>query len=300
MLKNLKLWTKLNLLLLTIVAILTISISLLLSYALKDYAKNIIVERASILLETMTSVRNYTSTQIRPELASRLEEETLFIPQTVPAYSAREVFDSLRKNGEYSNFFYKEATLNPTNLRDKADRFEAEVVNSLRTSQQKQTQGFRSIPAGDLFYIARPIKITKESCLQCHGIPEDAPKSQLATYGDTNGFGWKMDEVVGAQVISVPAWEIIKDVNNLRKLVLGVVFALLLPAILLLNLFLKFLITNPLDKMSGLAKKLSTGDMDVEFDQTGKDEIGILASSLNRLKVSLKMAMDMIEDKQRP
>lgn len=245
----------------------------------------------------MTSVRDYTSTQIRPELASRLEQETLFIPQTVPAYSAREVFDSLRKNGKYSNFFYKEATLNPTNLRDKADRFEAQIVNALRENQQSQTQGFRSIPAGDLFYIARPIKVTKESCLECHGLPQNAPKSQIATYGDSNGFGWKMNEVVGAQVISVPAWEIIKDVKNLRKLVLGVVLVLLLPAILILNLFLKYLITNPLDKMSALSKKLSTGDMSVEFDLEGKDEIGILASSLNRLKASLKIAMDMIEDK---
>ena len=169
----------------------------------------------------------------------------------------------------------------------------------MRANQKKQTQGFRSIPAGDLFYIARPIKITKESCLECHGIPEDAPKSQITTYGADNGFGWKLNEVVGAQVISVPAWEIIRDVNNLRKLVLGVVFALLLPAILVLNLFLKFLITDPLDKMSSLSKKLSTGDMDVEFDQEGQDEIGILASSLNRLKVSLKMAMEMIDDKAR-
>ena len=40
------------------------------------------------------------------------------------------------------------------------------------------------------------------------------------------------------------------------------------------------------------------GDMDTEFEQKGNDEIGILAASLNRLKVSLKMAMEMLEGNQ--
>lgn len=34
--------------------------------------------------------------------------------------------------------------------------------------------------------------------------------------------------------------------------------------------------------------------MSGEFTQTSKDEIGILAASLNRMKVSLQMAMDML------
>ncbi|MDJ0899219.1 MAG: HAMP domain-containing protein [Xenococcus sp. MO_188.B8] len=47
--------------------------------------------------------------------------------------------------------------------------------------------------------------------------------------------------------------------------------------------------------MSHLSKKLSTGDLEVEFEQQSNDEIGVLAASLNRLKVSLKMAMEMLQ-----
>lgn len=305
MLKNIKLSFKLNFLLGLILLALTFATSLVLSKILESYAEQIVADKASLLIETMNSVRQYTSTQINPELSSRLETEPLFLPQTVPAYSAREVFEDLRKNENYNRFFYKEATLNPTNLRDKADKFETEIVQLFRQENSSMSSGkqnsqkydFRDIPGGKLFYIARPLAIKQESCLRCHGIPENAPASQIATYGNQNGFGWKMNEIVGAQIISVPASEVIKQAQSLRWLVIGRVFIFLLIGIILLNIFLKFTITNPINKMSALSKKLSTGDLGVEFEHKSNDEIGILASSLNRLKVSLKMAMEMLEDK---
>ena len=133
--------------------------------------------------------------------------------------------------------------------------------------------------------------------MQCHGIPEDAPASQIATYGSDRGFGWQLNEIVGAQMISVPASQVIQDAQSLRYLVVGTVVVLLLLAIVLLNFFLKFTITDPINKMSSLSKRLSTGDMSVELEQKSQDEIGILAASLNRLKISLKMAMDMLNQK---
>lgn len=263
---------------------------------LQNYAEQVIADRALMLMETMSSIRNYTSTQIQPELSSRLETEEVFLPQTVPAYSAREVFEDLRNHEEYSQFFYKEATLNPTNLRDKADSFETGIVESFKSSSESQKQGFRSIPGGEMFYIARPLKIEKESCLRCHSKPENAPASLIASYGDNNGFGWQLNEIVGAQIISVPADRVFETAKQLRYLVIGKILIILLAAVVLLNLFLKFTVTDPIKKMSHLSKKLSMGDMDTEFEQKTNDEIGILAASLNRLKVSMKMAMDMLEN----
>ncbi len=304
MFRNINLGTKLNLLLGIILLVLTLTISLILSNILQNYAEQIVTDRASLLIETMNSVRQYTSTQVNPELASRLETEKFFIPQTVPAYSAREVFENFRSNEEYSQFFYKEATLNPTNLRDKADKFETKIIESFRDNSNSaglkmvdlQQHGFHTIPGGELFYIARPLAIKQESCLRCHSIPKNAPASQIATYGTDNGFGWKMNEIVGAQIISVPASQVVKQAQNLRWLVLGRVSIFLVLGIILLNIFLKFTITDPINKMSSQSKNLSTGDFSVEFKHKSNDEIGILARSLNRLKVSLKMAMEMIEN----
>ncbi len=305
MMKNIKLGYKLNLLLGAILIVLTLTLGTLLSIILQNYAEDIVAEQALLLIETMNSVRHYTNTQVNPELAPRLETEPLFLPQTVPAYSAREIFEHLRINDKYNQFFYKEATLNPTNLRDKADRFETEIVQSFRQSDESpkqnitdpQQQGFRATSAGDFFYIARPLAIKEESCLQCHGDPQDAPASQIATYGKNNGFGWQLNEIVGAQIISVPASKVVKQAQNLCWLVMGQVIIFLFLGIVVINLFLKFMITDPINKISFLSKKLSTGDFNVKFEKKSNDEIGILAGSLNRLQLSLKMAMEMIEDR---
>lgn len=295
MLKNLKLGTKLNILLLLIFIGVVTTSGLTLSKILGDNAKDKVASQAFLLLETMGSVRDYTATQVNPELAPRLEKEEWFLPQTVPAYSAREVFEKLRKRDQYSNFFYKEATLNPTNPRDKADAFETTVVEKFRNqSGLKQVTGFRSIPGGNLFYVASPLVISEKSCLRCHSTPENAPKSQIATYGRDNGFGWQLNEIVGAKIVSVPASTVFNEARRLQSLVIGSLSVFFLLAMIIINVFLKFAVTNPLKRMAQLSRQVSTGDMEGEFEHPVNDEIGVLAASLNRMKVSLQMAMNML------
>jgi HAMP domain-containing protein len=295
MLKNLKLGTKLNILLLLIFLGVVTTSGLTLSKILGDNAKDKVASQAFLLLETMGSVRDYTATQVNPELDPRLEKEEWFLPQTVPAYSAREVFEKLRKRDQYSNFFYKEATLNPTNPRDKADSFETSVVEKFRNqSGLKQVTGFRSIPGGDIFYVASPLVVSEKSCLRCHSTPENAPKSQIATYGRDNGFGWQLNEIIGAKIVSVPASTVFNEARRLQSLVIGSLSIFFLLAMIMINIFLKFAVTNPLKRMAQLSRQVSTGDMEGEFEHPVNDEIGVLAASLNRMKVSLQMAMNML------
>ena len=296
-----KLGQKLNIILIGILLLVVGVNSLILSQVLQKNAEQEVTSQALLLIETMGSVREYTSTQVNPELAPRLEVEEQFLPQTVPGYSAREVFENLRKRGDYSEFFYKEATLNPTNLRDKADRFETTLVNQFREqSGMKQLSGFRELPAGQIYYVARPISVSKESCLRCHSTPEAAPKSQLVTYGRENGFGWQLNEIVGAQIVSVPASTVLGNAQRLQFLVIGILSVGFLAAIAILNVFLKLSIVTPLKRMSAWSKQLSTGVLNTDFEYKSNDEIGILAGSLNRLKVSLEMAMNMLKQDQDP
>jgi HAMP domain-containing protein len=298
MLRNLKLGQKLTLFMVGIFLLIVLFCGAFLSLILQRNAEQVVADQANLLMQAMLSVREYTSTQVNPELAPRLETDSEFLPQTVPAYSAREVVENLRKNQAYANFLYKEATLNPSNLRDKADDFEAKIVENFRRNPKlKQVQGFRQTPSGDLFYIARPLKVSKESCLRCHGAPEAAPKSQLITYGDKNGYGWKLNEIVSAQITSVPASKIFNAARQLQLWVMGILSLFLLLAVFGVNYFLRFTVTNPLKKMSQLAQRISTGDMTGEFKHEANDEIGILAAALNRMKTSLQIAMDMLKSK---
>jgi HAMP domain-containing protein len=294
MLKNLKLRQKFTILLLVILVFGLSLTGLALSSLLRQNAKQDIASTGLMLMETMSSVRKYTNTQVNPQLVDKLTTE--FLPQSVPAYSAREVFEILRKTADYRDFFYKEATLNPTNLRDKADSFEAEIVESFRKNPNtKEVSGYRSIPGGDIFYIARPLPISQQSCLQCHSTPEAAPPSMISLYGTANGFGWNLNEIVGAQIISVPANKVINKANQSSLLIILIVSAIFIATILLVNFFLNRQVVKPLKRMTRVAEEVSTGHMDVQFEQFSNDEIGNLAQAFKRMQLSLEMAMKRIK-----
>lgn len=294
-LKNLQLGQKFTLLLVIVFLGGVLASSLALSSVLNRSTQGQLTTKALMLMETMNSIRAYTSEHIQPEIADRLETE--FLPESVPAYSAREVFEKFRLNPSYSDFFYKEATLNPTNLRDKADDFEAELVNQFRQrpDDASEMSGFRSTPAGNLYYIARPIKITEQSCLECHSTPQAAPASMIERYGPTNGFGWELNEIVGAQMISVPAARVMQGARQSLVLILGIFVTAFAIAIILVNLWLKRMVVRPLNRMAQVAEAVSMGDTKAEFVQDSQDEVGKLAEAFNRMRLSLQMAMQRLE-----
>lgn len=294
-LKKLQLGQKFTLLLVLVFLGGVLASSVALSSVLSRSTQGQLTTKALMLMETMNSIRTYTSDHVNPEIADRLDEE--FLPESVPAYSAREVFETLRLNPEYSDFFYKEATLNPTNLRDKADDFEATLVGQFRDNpgNASEVSGFRKTPGGDLFYIARPIQIGQQSCLECHSTPDIAPASMIKRYGPANGFGWELNEIVGAQVISVPAEKVLQGARQSLVLILGIFIIAFAIATILVNLWLKRMVVRPLNRMAQVAEAVSMGDTEAEFTQDSQDEVGKLAEAFNRMRLSLQMAMQRLE-----
>jgi HAMP domain-containing protein len=297
MFRNLRLSKKFNVLLLAVFVGAVILSGVAFSTILTRNAEAQVTEKANLLLQTMLAVRQYTGEQVNPELIGRLQTESEFLPQIVPGYSAREVMENLRSEPAYQEFFYKEATLNPTNLRDKADAFETELVEKFRdTPSLKELTGYRNFPSGDLFYIARPIVVSNKSCLTCHSTPEAAPKSQIAAYGNSTGFGWELNSIVGAQVISVPASGVMSNAQKASVLLVSIVAAAFAFIILVINLLLKRVVIRPLNQMAIVANEVSIGNIKAaEFSHNTNDEIGRLATAFNRMNTSLLIAMDMLK-----
>ncbi|OUL29201.1 histidine kinase [Nostoc sp. RF31YmG] len=294
-LKDFKIGTKFNLLLIVVFIISIVVSGTALSSVLQRRAQNEVADKALILIKTMSAVRKYTQNNVNPRLAPQLESEPVFIPETIPAFSATEVFENLRKNDEYKNFLYKEATLNPTNLRDKADSFETQIVERFRNnSKLQEITDFRDVPEGKVFYIARPLAVTQEKCLRCHSTPDQAPKSQLTTYGSNNGFGWKFNEIVAAQIISVPSEEVFNSAQKTWILIMGLLIAIFAIVVILINFLIKKTVIERIKKIEKIAQQVSTGDMEANFHDDYKDEIGGLAAAFNRMKYSLRIAMDML------
>jgi HAMP domain-containing protein len=261
---------------------------------LQRNAREEIVLNARLVMETALATRAYTSSQVGPLLQTQMKYT--FLPQSVPAYSAREVLNGLSKS--FPEYAYKEAALNPTNPRNRANDWEADIVNRFRnTSDAREVVGERDTPNGGSFYIARPIQIKDEACLYCHSTVDAAPKTFVEKYGPANGFGWKVNEVIGAQIVSVPTDVPIARANRAYRtfmVSLTVVFALIFVA---LNFMLWYMVIRPVTRLSRLADQVSQGEnMDApDFEVRSGDEIGVLTQSFNRMKKSLVQAMKMLE-----
>lgn len=261
---------------------------------LHKHATEETVLMAGSMMAAAMAIRIYTVEQIRPELNKVASKK--FLPQTVPAYAATEVFQSLRS--DYPDYTYKEATLNPTNPRDRATDWEADIITQFRNFPDRQELiGQRDTPVGSALYLARPIKITNESCLQCHSRPSAAPKSMIDTYGDSGGFDWKLNETVGAQIVSIPANLATAKANQAFIAYMGSLVAVFTVVFIALNILLGRIVIKPVTRLSAVADLVSTGKMDLpEFQVKTTDEIGLLAQSFNRMKRSLEKAMSMLNE----
>lgn len=260
---------------------------------LERNARAEIAENARLLMDTAIAARTYTSSQIAPLLETQLKYA--FLPQSVPAYSATEVFNDLRK--KHAEYSYKEAVLNPTNPRNRAVEWETDIVTQFRNNKDTvEIVGDRDTPSGGSFFVARPLRVSNERCLYCHSTVDAAPKTMIERYGPANGFGWQMNEVVGAQIISVPTRVPLARANEAFRVFMTSIAAVFIAIGVVLNLMLWWMVIRPVSKLSQFADRVSLGELDIpEFKRTSGDEIGVLARSIGRMRTSMVQAMKMLE-----
>jgi protein-histidine pros-kinase len=292
-----KLLLKFNLVLLAVFAI-GIAVTATISRdLLQRNAREEVYENAKLLIDSALAVRNYTARNIAPLLVTQIKYE--FRPEMVSAFSAIEVLKTLREtNPEYNQFLYREATLNPTNPANKAVDWENDIVSGFRNGAvTPPVFGARDTPNGRMLFVAKPLKVGGEGCLLCHDTAERAPTTMIAKYGAANGFGWKVNEIVAAQIVQIPERFVLARAEMTFRVFMGSLVGVLLAIALTLNLLLWWMFIRPVTKIAALADRISLGAVDApDFVARSRDEIGLLASSLSRMRRSLVQAMTMLED----
>lgn len=270
-----------------------------LSYSfLMSNARREVLAQAELMMQSAKAMRHYTSDDLRPLLEKNPKHKIRFLAETVPAFAATTTFASLRKStADYMNYTYKEATLNPTNLDDRAADWESDVIRDLRNHpDERQKTGDRETPNGPAIYLAQPI-VAEPACLECHSTPSAAPPAMLTVYGSANGFGWKPSEIIGAQIISVPLSVPVAIANRAYHQLLVILISALVATMLALDAGVYWLVVRPLKIISQTADKVSKGENGVEpLAVKGKDEIASVTASFNRMQLSLVKALRMLDE----
>ena len=255
MLGNRKLGDRFTILLAIIFAIGTLSGGILLTNIAQTEATKNIMMRAEMFMQSMNAFRDYTSRSVEPILERQLNTSPTFIREGIPPFAAKAVFEIFRKHPEYRDFLYKEATLNPTNPLDLADEFERRLVNQFRANTDLEgISGYRDINGRELFYIARPLAVKDKSCLLCHNTAAVAPKSMVASYGKTGGYGWMLNEIVAAQTVYVPVGELGSQARSWFVLIMGVFVTIFAITTSLINFLLQRTVISPLRQLTEIAQ----------------------------------------------
>lgn len=261
---------------------------------LQDNARQEVLEEARIMMQSAVAVRQYTVAEIKPLLA--MQQQRAFIKQTVPAYAARQYITKVRK--KYPDYNYKEATLNPTNPIDKATDWETDIISHFRGHEEKlEIVGERDTPTGKMLYLGIPIKITNKACLACHSTPDAAPSTMIKAYGSANGFGWQHNEIVGAQIVSIPMSLPLDRAHNTFVTFMTSLISVFIGIIILINIMLHIMVIRPVTVLAEKANEISLGSLESEeLTIKGNDEISSLGHSFNRMHRSLTNAVSLLED----
>lgn len=259
---------------------------------LKQNAREEVLQNARIMMESALGARAYTAQRIQPLLTLQMKRE--FRPESVAAFAAAQSFNALR--AKFPEYTYKEAALNPTNPNDRATDWEADIIHEFRNNaDRKELSVERDTPTGRMLNLARPLGIYNENCLVCHGRVEDAPATMTAMYGANNGFGWKMNEIIGAQIVTVPMSVPLARAQQTFMTFMILLSGVFLLLLVLLNIMLHFVVIRPVKKMSMIASEVSLGKADVpEYIKAGSDEISSLSQSFHRMRLSLESALKML------
>ncbi len=282
---------RINLILLVAFALGMLAISVIVTSTLQRNATREVLAQAGLMLDSAAAIRSYTETEIDPLLDDKMV--SAFRPQSVPFYAATQNFLTLHK--KHPDYSYKEATLNPTNPRDRAADWEADIVQRFRNdSTTSEVSGTRDTPMGSALYLARPIRVDA-GCLGCHSLPSAAPATMLARYGSNNGFGWQPNEVVGAQIVSVPFASAESSAGRVRRDVLTAIATMLCIVLLIVNASIYALVIRPVSRIAQIADQVSLGDSAAPaFPSGGGSEVAALSAAFNRMRKSLDKALRML------
>lgn len=260
-------------------------------------ARQQVLSEAAIMNGQASAIAQFTVNEIAPLLVDQFERR--FLPQSIPAclipaWVTQSNFRLLQQ--KFPDYSYNVVVENPTNPADMPVDWQSDIIRNLKAQPSlNELVTERDTPTGRILSVSRPIIITNPACLRCHSTPEAAPATMIDLYGSKNGFGWKLNEVIGAQIVSVPMSVPNTQAWNTFVRVMSTLVAIFVTMIILLNLMLHFVIIKPVRIISAQATDVSMGNMDApEIPAMGRDEISSLAVAFNRMRRSLANALKLL------
>ncbi len=282
---------KFNLFICAIFLCATVLIFFISGSRLQKDAEDQVFDKARLLLTTMEASRSFTSKVIKPALYKVLPDRFI-VEGMSSSFGARNIFERIREI--YPQYYFKHAAPHPRNPINQADGFEMSIIEKFTINPElKEWQGYRDNGEEKVYSIMKPI-VAEQRCMTCHSEPALAPQELLDRYGDKRGFGRSVGEIIGTLTVSVPASVVTDKARKNAIQFIGMVVLFFVLLALIVNVFFTKMVLKPIKHLADTADEISLGRLETHIDTSGGDEIAKLAKAFERMKTSIKMAIDQL------
>jgi signal transduction histidine kinase len=261
----------------------------------KAHTQELVAQQAAMALEFDVAIR-HVAHHVGLAMDNRLGKDE-FGPRAMSAsFVVRSVFDDVRK--KFPDYVLKFSSANPRNPADRASPEELKIIEYFNRHPAEKTWSGEVQMAGKSYMGHFHAQRIEKDCLQCHGDPKDTPRALVQRYGATAGFHYHLGEVIALDTVAVPLDKVNAAVWReafRQSAAIGVGLILLSGGI-----FWTFrsVVSRRLARISQHFARISTqpaqSPLEPVEDQ-GADEIGVLASSFNRLASRLQATHDSLE-----
>ncbi len=211
-------------------------------------------------------------------------EKTSFY-KSIPVVAGWTVAEERAKEAGYTFKVLKQHPRNPAHT---PNAFENALIT--KAKEKNVNEIWALTPDGSKLYYMRMLRLSK-SCLKCHGTVQDDVDHDGYDITGAKMEGWKEGEIHGAYVFIADMSKVYAEVNRIIAELVGFGTVILVVAVLVIWLFLRKVLSEPVGKIVEALELLANRDLKVAVDIDREDEVGAIAKSINRTSEGLRNAM---------
>jgi PAS domain S-box-containing protein len=271
--------------------------SLLIYYYEKKALEEKAFQQTEMVMAAVESVREYVREVLRPRMYDILADEQIFVLEAMStSYVSRVVMDLFRKN--LPDFEYRRVAVNARNPDYEANELEQRMIDYFATRKEAgEWKGIVKTDQGRFYMSFRPIRFSR-SCLNCHGVPEDAPSLIVENYGAARGFHRSTDVVSGVQSVSIPVDFSLSKIMNVAWSVIFAAFFVVFSLYGVVWYFFNNVVVNNLKTLLEIFRGTLRDEKGVQLYELArtKDEFDEMAEAVQSVASHLREAHGKLED----
>lgn len=278
-LANLKLNTKMNLILFVLLIGLFVITAYLTYRDQQNLVQNLALEHSRGVAKQVIATTDYMSAVVRNEP----ETNYGLVPQVVATQIAKRI-------SEGNRYAVRQISLNYRNPENKPDDYEVKQLKSFAGPPSKESYQVLNESGDKVFRYMRSM-IAEESCLECHGSYESAPTFIQERYPPEHpSYNYDVGQVLGAVSVSWPMADLYNEIGTNLRHELSYRIGILALVFIVMGMLTRRFIIEPISSASATIHRVATtGDLSERISAKGsRDEIGQLINGFNEMMAELE------------